>query len=513
MGTDQFIGIIDLGPFEEVERDGINQQADTIALDHQILRGLEIIQGKGILEAGTAAAGDRNPQFHMRRFALQNLGDAPCGAGGKGNRTVAHSKSVQFGLPVLCSALCHGSKVVPSDQRPGRLVPPLFVPPLRAAPFATQVRDSRGRFHHEWESATRTAYQRDRDRILHASAFRRLKHKTQVFVQHEGDYYRTRLTHSLEVAQIARSIARVLALDEDLAEAVALAHDLGHTPFGHAGEEALADATAQFGGFDHNAHALKLVTQLEHRYADFDGLNLTWECLEGLVKHNGPLVGRTVPGPIASFNARFDLALDTFAGLEAQVAALADDIAYINHDIDDGLRAGLFDVQALAAAPLAGGFVCAVSERYGSLELSRFVGELVRRLMSAIITDLLEETRRRLDRLAPRSVNEIRDADAAMAAFSPPMAANVAALKAWLFAHMYRHPRVMQSMAQAKLVIYELFRAFYAETALLPADWSGACVGAADAARVSIVRDYIAGMTDRFALSEFERLFHTQIVL
>jgi dGTPase len=392
-------------------------------------------------------------------------------------------------------------------------VPPLFVPPGHVAAFATQVQDSRGRFHQEAESATRTAFQRDRDRILHASAFRRLKHKTQVFVQHEGDYYRTRLTHSLEVAQIARSIARVLALNEDLAEAVALAHDLGHTPFGHAGEEALSTATAQFGGFDHNAHALKLVTQLEHRYADFDGLNLTWECLEGLVKHNGPLVGRAVPGPIASFNARFDLALGTFAGLEAQVASLADDIAYINHDIDDGLRADLFDIEGLAAAPLAGSHVSAVCERYGALELSRFVGELVRRLMSVIITDLLQETRLRLDRLAPCSVHEIRLADTATAAFSPSMATSVAELKAWLFSHMYRHPRVMQSMAQAKLVISELFRAFLSQPTLLPADWAGACAGAADAARVSVVRDYIAGMTDRFALSEFERLFHTQIAL
>ena len=513
MGTDQLVGKIDFGPSEEIERDGIDQQLDTIALDYQVVRALEFIQGEGVLEAGAAAAGDRDPKFHRRRLTPQNLGDAPCGAGGKENWTVAHGKSVQFGLPVLCSALWRGSKVVPSDQRQGRLVPPLFVPPSQAAPFATQVGGSRGRVYHESESATRTDFQRDRDRILHSSAFRRLKHKTQVFVQHEGDYYRTRLTHSLEVAQIARSIARVLALDEDLAEAVALAHDLGHTPFGHAGEEALADATAQFGGFDHNAHALKLVTQLEHRYADFDGLNLTWECLEGLVKHNGPLVGRAVPGPIASFNARFDLVLDSFAGLEAQVASLADDIAYINHDIDDGLRAGLFDIQALAAAPLAGGYVGAVQKSYGNLELSRFVGELVRRLMSAIITDLLEETRLRLERLGPRSVHEIRVADAATAAFSPPMAENIAALKAWLFSHMYRHPRVMQSMAQAKLVISELFRGFHAEPALLPADWAGACIGAADAARVSIVRDYIAGMTDRFALSEFERLFHTQIAL
>ncbi|MBS0277334.1 MAG: dNTP triphosphohydrolase, partial [Proteobacteria bacterium] len=231
----------------------------------------------------------------------------------------------------------------------GRLLPPLYEPPAERAAFATRPAQSRGRFYEEAESPTRTCYGRDRDRIIHSAAFRRLKHKTQVFVQHEGDYYRTRLTHSLEVAQIARSISRVLALDEDLAEAVALAHDLGHTPFGHAGEEALNAATLSFGGFDHNAHALKLVTQLEHRYAQFDGLNLTWETLEGMVKHNGPITPakKPVPGPIVSFNARWPLELDSWPGLEAQVAALADDTAYINHDIDDGLRAELFSVADL----------------------------------------------------------------------------------------------------------------------------------------------------------------------
>ena len=284
------------------------------------------------------------------------------------------------------------------NSPPGRLLGPVFRAPVERAPYATRPEDSRGRFHAEPESPTRTAYQRDRDRIIHSAAFRRLKHKTQVFVQHEGDYYRTRLTHSLEVAQIARSIARVLALDEDLAEAVALAHDLGHTPFGHAGEEALREATKEFGGFDHNAHALKLVTQLEHRYADFDGLNLSWETLEGLVKHNGPVTDleKPIPGPIASFNARWDLDLGTWPGLEAQVAALADDIAYVNHDIDDGLRAGLFTPADLVQAPLAGPHIAEVLARYGEIELGRLVGEIVRRLMSAMVADLLAETRARL---------------------------------------------------------------------------------------------------------------------
>ena len=240
-----------------------------------------------------------------------------------------------------------------TNSPPGRLLGPLFRPPAATAPYATAAADSRGRFHVESESPTRTCYGRDRDRVIHSAAFRRLKHKTQVFVQHEGDYYRTRLTHSLEVAQIARSLARVLALDEDLAEALALAHDLGHTPFGHAGEEALNAEMTPFGGFSHNEQTLRILTRLERRYADFDGLNLAWETLEGLVKHNGPVTG-AVPGPIASFNARWDLELASWPGLEAQVAALSDDIAYVNHDIDDGLRAGLFTAADLVEAPLAG---------------------------------------------------------------------------------------------------------------------------------------------------------------
>ena len=304
------------------------------------------------------------------------------------------------------------------QQPAGRLIGPLFEPPHDLAPYATKPAASRGRFYSEPESATRTCYQRDRDRIIHSTAFRRLKHKTQVFVQHEGDYYRTRLTHSLEVAQIARSLARVLALDEDLAEAIALSHDLGHTPFGHAGEEALSEATAEFGGFDHNAHALKLVTELEHRYADFDGLNLTWETLEGLVKHNGPLTGRAMPAPIASFDQRWPLELGGWPGLEAQLAALADDIAYVNHDIDDGLRAGLFGIADLAEAPFVGPHVTAMQRRFGELELSRFIGQLVRTLMSALVEDLLDETRRRIAAADVSTVEGVRGHKEALAGFS-----------------------------------------------------------------------------------------------
>jgi len=384
--------------------------------------------------------------------------------------------------------------------------------PEALAPYATDPAASRGRLYPEPESPTRTCYSRDRDRIIHSTAFRRLKAKTQVFVQDEGDYYRTRLTHSLEVAQIARSIARVLALDEDLAEAVALAHDLGHTPFGHAGEAALAAATEGFGGFDHNAHALRLVTKLEHRYADFDGLNLTWETLEGLVKHNGPLTG-TVPGPIAGFDARWPLELASWPGLEAQVAAASDDIAYANHDIDDGLRAGLFTVGDLMEAPLAGPHVKEVVTRYGELETGRLIGEIVRRLMSALIGDLLAETRARIAQSSPRSAADVRAASRVLATHSRAMANQLAALKQFLFVRMYRHPRVMGAMDRAKTVVTALFEALAANPALLPADWAGQCGNPGDAATVSIVRDYIAGMTDRFALAEYARIFHTEMSL
>ncbi len=394
----------------------------------------------------------------------------------------------------------------------GRLLGSLFVPPVARAPYATKPGDSRGRLYRETESATRSCYQRDRDRILHSTAFRRLKHKTQVFVESEGDYYRSRMTHSLEVAQIARSMSRVLALDEDLAEALALAHDMGHTPFGHAGEEALAAASADIGGFDHNAHALRLVTKLEHRYADFDGLNLTWETLEGLVKHNGP-IKPPVPAPISGFDARWPLELSTWPGLEAQIAALADDIAYLTHDIDDGLRAGLFEIGDLEGAPLAGMHVISIHKRYGTLELSRFIGELVRTLIGLLAEDLIAETRHRLARASPGSAGEVRAGRGPTAAFSPAMERDAAALKQFLFARMYRHKRVMASMDKAKTVVAELFQVLSREPSLLPADWAAACGGAGDAVTAGIVRDYIAGMTDRFALLEYRRIFHTEIAL
>jgi dGTPase len=436
----------------------------------------------------------------------------------------------------------------------GHLTGPVILPPGPLAPFATHPQDSRGRFHPESESATRTCYSRDRDRIVHSSAFRRLKHKTQVFVQHEGDYYRTRLTHSLEVAQLARSLARTLKADEDLAETVALAHDLGHTPFGHAGEEALDAVTRDIGGFDHNAHALRLVTKLEHRYADFDGLNLTWETLEGIVKHNGPLLapsalrsfafgasasacapasaatgtspadashageadlsgGKKLAGPIESFDAKWPLDLATWPGIEAQLAALSDDIAYTNHDIDDGLRAGILTIADLAEAPLAGAHVRDVLARHGELELSRFVGELIRTLMGSLLDDLLMETRRRLAAAAPANAAAVRGAGQAMAAFSPARWEELKALKAFLFARMYRHPRVMTSMARAKGVVTDLYEAFLADPGLLPPDWAAVCGMAGDATTGRVARDYIAGMTDNYALEEYGRVFHNRIDL
>jgi len=391
----------------------------------------------------------------------------------------------------------------------GRLLGPLVAFPAPLAPFATMVGASRGRLYPETESATRTCYSRDRDRIIHSSAFRRLKHKTQVFVEHEGDYYRTRLTHSLEVAQLARSLARSLSVDEDLAETVALAHDLGHTPFGHAGEDALAAVTADIGGFDHNAHALRLVTKLEHRYADFDGLNLTWETLEGLVKHNGP-IAPPAPGPIAGFDARWPLDLSGWPGIEAQIAALSDDIAYVNHDLDDGLRAGLFGIAELRDAPLAGPHVRQVSARYGDLELSRFIGEMIRTLMSALLDDLRAETAARLAAAKPESAAAVRAHPQALVALSPPMLDALGELKKFLFTHMYKHPRVIASMTRAKAVITDLYEAFCADPALLPLDWQSQCGSGATG---GVVRDYIAGMTDTYALTEYSRVFHTEILL
>ncbi len=379
------------------------------------------------------------------------------------------------------------------------------------AVYACRPDLSRGRLIDEPSSPTRSVYQRDRDRIVHSGAFRKLEYKTQVFIFHEGDYYRTRLTHSLEVAQIARSIARVLRLDEDLVEAIALAHDLGHTPFGHAGEAALAHAMAPWGGFSHNDQTVRVVTRLEQRYAAFDGLNLTWETLEGVVKHNGPLIPETPARPLTptvrEVQAVWDLALDSQPGLEAQVAALADDIAYTNHDLDDGLRAGLFSLDEVADQPLVGPILAEVRRRHPDLAAPRVIHETIRRLIDHMVSDLLAETRRRLAALAPASPEQIRRAGRATVAFGADLADQERRLRQFLFQRMYRHYRVNRMMSKSARVVRDLFALFMAEPNCLPTAWQPPPGGDDDPARARLVADYIAGMTDRYALIEHGRLF------
>jgi len=359
----------------------------------------------------------------------------------------------------------------------------------------------------------RSPFQRDRDRILHSTAFRRLAYKTQVFVYHEGDHYRTRLTHSLEVAQIARTICRALGLDEDLAEAVALAHDLGHTPFGHAGEEALDALMARFGGFSHNDQTLRVLTRLERRYAGFDGLNLTWEALEGTVKHNGPLTGpgvdRPVPPTVAEYDRLHPLALDAFPGGEAQVAAVADDIAYNNHDIEDGLRAGLFAIADLAPLPLVGPIFRKVETRHPGLEEPRLVHEAIRRIIDHMVRDVVAETRARLAAAGVRSADDIRALPRPVVAFSEAMREHDRALKAFLFERMYRHWRVNRMGAKARRVVNDLFTLYLAEPHALPREWQLLAAGPDEPQTARVAADYLAGMTDRFALDEHHRLFDT----
>jgi len=389
---------------------------------------------------------------------------------------------------------------------------------ISRAPYACDPEHSRGRLHAEPVSKSRSAFRRDCDRIIHSTAFRRLKHKTQVFVFDEGDHYRTRLTHTLEVTQVARSLARRLRLDEDLAEALALAHDLGHPPFGHAGERALDACLSAFGGFDHNAQTLRVVTALERRYPNFDGLNLTWETLEGLVKHNGPLTDRNnaplarygahgVPETILDYTRLQDLQLWSFAGAEAQLAAVADDIAYDAHDIDDGLRAELFEIDDIAAVPLPGKIIGEIRAAFPGLDTGRVVHELVRRLIGLLIDDVVAETGRRIAALKPRSPDDVRRAEQPVAAFSSAVAEADGAIKAFLKKSMYRHSRVMRVMNQAADVVRELFGRYTAHAADLPAEWKEGLGGLNEAARARRVADFIAGMTDRYALAEHARLF------
>ncbi|TCD12343.1 deoxyguanosinetriphosphate triphosphohydrolase [Oricola cellulosilytica] len=372
--------------------------------------------------------------------------------------------------------------------------------------FASFPTRSRGRVVDEPASRTRTDFQRDRDRIVHSTAFRRLKHKTQVFFSHEGDHYRTRLTHTIEVAQIARALARAFRLDEDLAEAVALVHDFGHTPFGHTGEDVLDACMAEHGGFDHNAQALRVVTQLERRYADFDGLNLTWETLEGLVKHNGP-PAEPVPDTVLRYCEVQDLEIACRAGLEAQLAAISDDIAYNTHDIDDGLRAGLLSFEMLRDVRLTRDILDEVDGRYPELDDARRGHETTRRLMTRMVEDVIRQTQKNIDRVRPESVIDIYAAGETLGSFSPDMAALERELKAFMFANMYRHPSVMRLRADAEQVVRDLFQVFRADPKRMGGVWSEELRRHRVESIERHVADYLAGMTDTFALSEHRRLF------
>ncbi|OJJ11864.1 deoxyguanosinetriphosphate triphosphohydrolase [Labrenzia sp. R4_1] len=386
------------------------------------------------------------------------------------------------------------------------------------AVYAQNPFKSRGRHFPEPESPTRTPFQRDRDRIIHSSAFRRLKHKTQVFVYHEGDHFRTRLTHTIEVSQIARSLARALRLDEDLAECLALAHDLGHTPFGHEGEDVMHECMAPFGGFDHNAQSLRVVTHLEHRYAEFDGLNLAWETLEGLVKHNGPLIDVAgaplgkfkdgeLPFAIREYQKQQDLMLGTWPSAEAQAAAIADDIAYDAHDLDDGLRAGLFAIDDMREVPFLADILAEVDHKYPGLEETRRIHEIVRRSITRMVEDVIQEGVRNISELDPQSVEDVRSAGKCLVGFSPAMTAAEKEVKRFLFARVYRHEDVLSVRRLVARVVRDLFARLLAEPDLMPAPWDKGLESLDETSRARRVCDYIAGMTDRYAIEEHRRLF------
>ncbi|WP_421932114.1 deoxyguanosinetriphosphate triphosphohydrolase [Phenylobacterium sp.] len=388
----------------------------------------------------------------------------------------------------------------------------LTVPPRVS--YAEDPGLSLGRKVVEPESRNRTPFARDRDRIIHATAFRRLKEKTQVFVAHEGDHFRTRLTHSLEVAQVARSLATALGLDADLAETIALAHDLGHPPFGHAGEDELQVQMEPYGGFDHNVQTFRVVTKLERRYPRWDGLNLTWETLEGVIKHNGPVTAKlSQPSwkAISEFDAEYDLGLDTWASAEAQCAALADDIAYNNHDVDDGVQAGLFHLKELLDVPLIGPILASVYRDYPDLDPGIVRLEAVRRMIGAMIDDVLAETERRAVSSKVASADDVRHLDHALVAFSRDMLEDLGRLREFLMNRMYRHWKVNRTRSQARRILAEMFQLFMSEPDVLPTEWFARSQNRDDAGRARVVCDYIAGMTDRFAIEEHRRLFHLDV--
>ncbi len=374
------------------------------------------------------------------------------------------------------------------------------------AGYACHTNESRGRLFAEPDSPTRTHFQRDRDRIIHSTAFRRLKHKTQVFVHHVGDHYRTRLTHSIEVSQIARSLARALQVDEDLAESLALSHDFGHTPFGHVGEDVLNELMSRYGGFDHNAQSLRIVTMLEQQYAEFDGLNLCWETLEGLVKHNGPVTG-DIPQTFIDFNEKWDLELGSHASIEAQCAAVADDIAYNAHDLDDGLRAELFNLGDLSDVPVAAEALREVLLKYPDLEDHRIRHEIVRRQITAMVEDVITNAKSNLVDLQPKSASDVRNCGQTLVCFSDDMHVKEKGIKAFLFDKMYRSPNVMIMRDGAERIIRNLFDVYLNETGDMPNGLQRLSLKNKSNDRPRIIADFIAGMTDSYAISEHERMF------
>ncbi len=388
-----------------------------------------------------------------------------------------------------------------------------------SAVYATKASETRGRLINEAPSGNRTEFQRDHDRIIHSGAFRKLRNKTQVFIENEGDYFRTRLTHSLEVAQIARSIARALGLNEDLTEAIALAHDLGHTCFGHAGEWALGELMKPYGGFDHNEQTLRILTQLERRYVEFDGLNLTWETLEGVVKHNGPLTDETeervVPPTIAEFNKKFDLELGSYAGLEAQVAAVADEVAYSTHDIDDGYRAGFFSFCDMKPLPLFGPIGEDMRRHYPDADEDRLMHAVVRQVIGTMVTDLMDTTKAALAALKPATAKDIRKAKQPTAKFSFAMQQHMNVLKAFLRDRMYRHSKVNRMLAKADQIVKDLFTYLMERPNCLPNAWYARLKDREDdeTFKARLIADYIAGMTDRYAVQEHRKLFSTETML
>ena len=459
---------------------------------HQIVV-LGRIQRDVVLKAGTSAALDGHTQG-LPLIGGTDLGQPLKGAGGHGGGQLhlQLSEMARFNSGLIA---IYGAHVPATRIR------------QMSAPFASDPARARGRRWPEDESPFRSCFQRDRDRIIHASAFRRLKHKTQVFVEHEGDYFRTRLTHSIEVAQVARTIAGALDLNPELTEAVALAHDLGHPPFGHTGEDALQALMAPYGGFDHNAQAVKIVTRLECHYAAFDGLNLTWETLEGIAKHNGPVTG-DLPFALAEYNAEHDLELDTHASAEAQVAALSDDIAYNNHDLHDGLRAGLLDEEDVARLPVARMAYAEVDAKYPGLDPFRRRHEALRQAFGAMVSDVIITSRAILATSGAQSVEDIRHLGRPVIRFSDAMWADLQTIRSYLFKNMYRAPSVMAKREEVTKVVHDLFPALLARPELLPTHWQDAVrrAGGNETAIARLTADYIAGMTDRFAFQEHARL-------